>query len=620
MAVFPLQSFTQDSTQVGFDEAYQSSPLGIRYAGQPKGAYIGFSPSVLGSVLTLAVDGTLGYSIAKVGSSIDPGGMDVIVDSDVTLDFAGQPDIDFPMNVMVRVRYYADGTAPTTGEVFTRSITVAVGDTEALLCVVDGPSATLTVAFDASVGERDTPLAYNQVDFGFMPGGSIENLQAAADIVNEVIAARVGLDSAVHPDISTRIAEDYSASAMASRLALTFRALRSNDYSIEAGEQEITVSGSFSEIDRDFEPSITLDGSGSETAEGVIAGPLDSVRNVVLLVDADTGYRPVDDPIDRQVIYARIVGTGQSGVAGEWRFLNASKDVTATDGNGQATVQIEVRDTILGPDGKYYEVSGVTNDNIIELRTAFQGTSASISGASIRRWKLQLKKIDGGSETDASLPANANIRFFFPTFVSMERSNADWQLAMHTAAEREPLGAATTAVPGIVRLANSGSLLGSVSIQNVGVPLPGGPFHTINFNAANASVVPENTNPGEVQVVEVGPQGIQGATGGAGGAGPTGDPGLGFSALNPFEPSGEFQGTAGMTIPFSFTFDMGHNVRYIHGNVAKWRDFGRLTTPGDRLEVLNVSKPSATEGRIEGTQGGIYGDNALTVFLSSAGD
>jgi hypothetical protein len=620
MAVFPLQVLTSDA-KVGFDEAYRSSSLGIHFSGQPKGTYIGFIPSVLGSILTLALDPAYGYSNAKVDSNVNPSGMDVVSTGDVTLDFSGQPDVDFPMNVMARVQYYDDGSVPTTAEVFSRSASVAVADTEVLLCVVDGPAVALTVASDPALQQRDVPLAHDNVDFGFMPGGSVESLQAAADIVAEVIAARTGIDNIVHADLSTRIAEDYSASGMASRLALVFRALRSNDYTVSAGEQEITVSGSFTEVDRDFLPAVTLDGDGNETTEGAVAGPVDDVRNVAVLIDATTGYRPVDDPTNRQIIFGRLVGPDARTVAGEWRFLNASKNVTAIDGNGQATTEIEARDTILGPDGKHYEVDNVPNDNFIELRTAYQAASESATGAIVRRWKIQLKKTVGSSEEDASLPADTTVRFFFPTFLSTERSNADWQLAMHTAAEREPLAAATTTVPGTIRLAEPGALLGSINIQNVGAPLGGGPFHTINFNAASAAVIPVPSNPGEVEVAVIGNQGSPGLDGASGGPGDPGGQGVGYSAFNSFEISTSIDIPGNPAMPWSFTQGMGHNIRYLHGNLAIFQDFGFFAGNGlDRLEVADVEivgGPGGTDGRISGT---IAGDTALTVFLSSAGD
>ena len=136
MAVFPLQVFALDDTTVGYDRRYASSPLNIRYAGQPKGAYVGFTPSAIGAVLTLAPDPTIGYSCVKVGSDVDPGGMDIFTTDPVTLDFTGQPDVDFPMNVIARVQYYADGSAPTNGEIISRSASVGLTDTEALICVV----------------------------------------------------------------------------------------------------------------------------------------------------------------------------------------------------------------------------------------------------------------------------------------------------------------------------------------------------------------------------------------------------------------------------------------------------------------------------------------------------
>jgi len=620
MAVFPLQVFTQNGAQAGFNEDYKSSPLGVRYAGQPKGAYLGFTPSVLGSELTLDVDPTFGYSLVKVGSDVNPSGMDVFVTDPVVLDFVGQPSIDFPMNVMVRVSYYDDGSVPTTAEVFSRSATVAVSANEVLLCVVDGPAAALTFAADPTLEERDVPLAYGHVNFGFMPGGSIENLQAAADIVNEVIAARTGLDSTVYADLAARIAGDYSAEKMAERLALTFRALRSNDYVVAAGESSVKVSGSFSEVDRAHEPMLTLDGDGGETTEGAIADPNDISRNVVLVVDASTGYRPIDDETERRTIFGRISGPNQKVVGGEWQFLNASKDVAAIDENGQATIEMEAGDAILGPDGIYYEVETVLTNNSIELRTAFQGSSDTVSSAQIRRWELALKKIVGGVEIDAELLASTTIRFFFPAFLSMEQSNADWRMAMHTSAERKPLPSATTAIPGLVRLAETGALLGAVNIQNAGVPLGGGPFHTLNFNAANASVVAVPGSPQEVQVVEIGQVGAPGAAGASGGPGNPGGPGPGFSTLNPFEISTELPGTPGMIVMWSFTRDMGHNVRYIHGGIAKWRDAGFFSTPGDRLDVSDVVIASPTEGRIEGSMGGAFGDVFVTPFLSSAGD
>ncbi len=618
MAVFPLQVFTESNAQVGFDEDYRSSPLGVKYAGQPKGVYVGLAPTVVGPVLTLAPSPSFGYSVVKVASNTGSGLMDIITTDPVTLDFTGQPDIDFPMNVMARSSYFAEGISVTSGEIFTRSNTVAVEFDEVLICVVDGPAASLTVVFDPDLDERDEPLALNDVDFGFMRGGAIEELQAAADIVNEVVAARVGLDGTIHPDLTTRVAVDYGAPAMAGRVALISRVLRSNDYPAVAGEESVIVSGSFSEIERDFDPKITLSGLGGETIEGALAGLNDIIRNVVLVTEADTGYRPVDDPSDRRIVFGRLTGPNEDTISGEWRFINASKELSATDGNGQATVELELGDTLIGPDGKPYEVETVADDNNVVLRTAYQSATETNTVTTKQRWTVDFKKMVGGVETTTSLPSNATIRFFFSTFVSMERSNFDWKLALHTAAERSPILAATTTTPGTVLLVESGSLLGAVNIQNDGSPLGGGPFHTINFDASNADVI---TTPisGEVQVVEIGPQGAQGIDGLVGGPGPPGPVGDGYALINAFRVSLEFLGDfTGFTfLPFSFTEDMGHNIRYLHGNIARYREFGSMAGPHDAFEISDVSVVGLTEGRIEGQ---IAGDTAGRVFLSSAGD
>jgi len=619
MAVFPLQFFTEETALVGFDSAYKSSLLGQRYAGQPKGVYVGFIPSTAGSsILTLSPDPTLGYSLFKVTSDVDPSGMDVFTTSPVTLDFVGQPSIDFPMNVLARSSYFSNGASPTSAEIFTRSSTQPVAFDEVIICVVTGPAATISVSAIPSLGERNEPIALNGVDTGFMPGGSVEDLLAAVDIVNEIVEARVDFDSTVHTDLSSRLSADYNAVGMASRLSLLSSVLRSNDYTAIAGNTSVVVSGSFSEIDRDHEPKISFEGNGSETTEGAVASPNDTVRNLVFIQDATTGYRPIDNPTTRQIVFGRLVGPNEEAIAGVWQFLNASKDVMATGGNGQAIVELQSGDTVIGVDGKYYEVATIVDNNNLTLRTAYQGTTATSPSTTRRRWQVNFRKIEAGVEVTASFSAITIIRLFFHSFVSIERSNFDWRSALHTASEREPLPDATTTVPGALLLADTTSRLGSVNIQNSGFPLAGGPFHTVNFNATSASV--NELVPGEVDVVEIGLKGVDGPIGTTGETGDPGPPGPGFSVINPFELSVEIVNPTGTSNPFSFTRDMGHSIRYLHGNIAKFSSRSAFAATGNRVDITNVSVPTATEGRIEGDLGGAAGDVNLTLFLSSAGD
>lgn len=623
MAVYPLKYFTTTGVPVAFNERYKTAPLGRKAAGHPKGVYVGFEASAVGSVLTLSPNPTRGFSLVKVPSREEPSGMDIIVTEPIQLDFTGQPDVDFPLLVIARSRYHDDPAQPTTASLLTRSgTTSSVRDDEVLVCVVNGPAATIAVLDDTYLGQKDTPLALTGVNFGYMPGGSVESLQAAADIVNEVVAARTGLDATAHISLSARLAEDYSAESMASRLGLAFRALRSNDYDVASGANSVVVSGSFSEIDRDFLPEITLDGSGSETVEGAVAGPNDSLRNVVLIQNAGSGYRLLDNPTDRRVVFGRLTGPNESGISGEWQFLNASDNLTTTDGQGQALVEVMVGDSVVGPDGKHYEVESVSTNNALVLKNAFQGASETVASVSIRRWRVAFKTLISGVETAVQLDTSVTIRFFFPAFLSRGISAADWQNTLHTAAEREPLGAATVDVPGLVQLATSGVRLGQINIQNAGTPLGGGPFHSINFSAPEASVT-ETLVDGEVVVNEIGGTGPTGPDGASGGPGPTGAPGPGFSELNPFEISGVLSNPAGTITLHSFTRNMGHNVRYIHGGIARFRDRGVFQWNFDPIEVLEVAAISATEGRIQIQMGsGVFpaSDTDAVLFLSSAGD
>jgi len=621
MSVFPLQIFTADQAIAGFNDEYQSNVLNQKFAGMPRGAYVGFIPSVStpSPILTLGVDPTEGYSLINVPSNDDHGGLTIVVKQAVTLDFTGQPVVDFPIHVLARASYTDDPDIPTTGEIFTRGAGGVATD-EVLICVVDGTPTALTVDFDASAGERTEPLAFTGMDFGFMPSGSIEDLQDAVDIVNEVVAARIGLDSTVHLDLSTRLAEDQSAESMAGRLGLVFQALRSNDYSVGAGEDTVNVSGSFAEVDRDHSPQTTLDGDGAETKAGAIAGPNDASRNVCLIQDANSGSRPIDDPTDRRIVFGRVEGPETVAVAGTWTFSQAAQTVIGT--GGTATSDMQVGDTIQGADGLFYEIETISGDNSIALRNAYRGSTATVDNRDVHRWILRLKKLNGAVEVDASFPVPTTIRFFFPAFLPSAESNFDYLLALHTDAEREPLTEATTTVPGLVKLADSGSLLGSVNIQNGGVPLAGGPFHALNFSAPNAVVIAAGT-PGEVEVVEIGLPGATGPDGVAGATGPTGPAGPGFTQRNPYERGNE-QTATGPGLPptaRSATFNMGHTVRIAVAGIAQLRNvFGGGASLGSDVGIItNIlpGTPSSQEIQIDFTVGNDFG---LTPFFSSAGD
>lgn len=617
MAIYPLQIFTRGNVIVGRDDDYKSSVLGQKFLGMPRGVYLGLTPSNTppSTVLTLGTDPATGVSLVKVPSSSDHALVDVIFTAPVVIDFAAQAPSDFPIDVVVRATYADDPATPTSAEVIARSAGTLAWN-EVRVCRVIGSATSMVIDTSVTFGVRTAPLAVDGVDFGFMPAGSIEQLEAAVDMVNEVVAARIGLDAIQYGSLSYRLAVDQSASAMASRLALKFTALRSNDYVVGAGESQINVSGSFSSINRSHNPRITLAGTGDETTAGVVAAPNDTVRNVCVIQSAVSGYRPVNDPIERLTVFGRLQGPEELIVRGVWTFTNASTTATA-DSDGRATEDLEVGDTIQGPDGLFYEVAAIVNDAEITLKAAYTGATTSSDNLIARRWLLNLKVMRGSSEEDASFAVPTTIRFFFPAFVPMDVSTPDWTFIGNSPLVREPLPEATTTVPGRVRLAAVGGRLGAVNIQNAGVPLAGGPFHTINFSAPNANVV-EGSTPGEVVVEEIGPIGPQGPAGSTGAPGNPGPVGPGFSALNTFEASSELVVPSPYTnVPWSFTRDMGHNVRYVGGGLARYRSPGGHFNGSDIVNITDITTISATEARIEGNY---EGDVRIIVFLNSAGD
>lgn len=608
MARFPVQVFTRDNALVGYDDDYKSSPLARKFAGWPRGVYTGFVPGTTpGSpLLTLSIDPTEGVSIIKLPSAGDPGGIDLVVKSTITIDFTGH--LTFPVNV-VAVATYDDSGAPSA-QLFTISPGTPAWN-EVVVCQVQGAPLAMTTAINPALGQRTSPLAFVGSDFGYMPAGAVEDLQAAVDIVNEVVAARVGLDAVDYPSLSDRLAADLSAASMGARLGKVFRALRSNDYTVAANATEVRVAGSFSEVNRDFAPFITLSGAGSESSEGAVAAPNDSSRNVAIVVDSNSGYKIIDDDTNRRVIYGRLEGPTSEAIAGTFQFTLALATVTASDADLLA--QVSQGDGLEGPDGKVYEVATVVDDSTLILRDAYQGPTTSSSSVSKQVWLLRFRKLVSGSETAAAVPAATTLHFVFPAFLTLGQDNPDWTLPHLTGAERPPFPAATTTLAGKVPLGTAGSLVGAVFVQAAGAPVAGGPFHLINFSAGGGQV--QQTAPGVITVGAIGGTGAPGPPGASGGPGPAGATGPGFTALTLFETESHSLPFTPVPVPWSTTLPMGHTIRAVGGGFASVRDRGAWAKGADILEIDDISF-SGSDATISGT---ITGDINFKVFLTSAG-
>jgi len=696
MAIFPQRYFTQEQVAIrtgplGLRAPYKAASLNQAFCGRPKGAYRGFTPSALGGVLTLAV-GPEGYSIAKVDSFGDKGGLDVRVDAPVVLDFSTANPGDFlPDGVQVILRaVYVDGVE-TTAQIITRSTTptetvftvggvaaaldlstlapldsivpgtlsiqadidgigvfsitddwagnlagaplsgagsvnyeagTLVGVTlpltalsavvatytrfvrrdEALLCVVTGTPAAIVVNA-AAPAERDEPIAYPTVPFGFMPAGSVEQLEAAVEILSEVEAARVDLQGVVHPSLKARLDTDLGAEALGFRLGRIFCAIRGNNYQVAGGVSEFNVSGSMSSVSRNFLPAVALNGLGSETTTGVVASPEDPERNICLLLDATTGERLIDNTLDRNVVYGRLHQAEDFILDGEISFVNA---LTAVVGNADTrfTLQLQVGDTLQGPDGNFYQVASITNDAALVITDAYQGSSATSAALIRRRFTITTHRLLAGVESSFPLPALTQVQTFLPAFLTHATATFSAGSFAYKPGERPVVPDASTTLQGKIALASGTSpFVGSLNVQIKGVPLAGGPFHTLNFTGSPGALV--ELAPGSIDVTNIGPVGPAGPGGGPGAPGPTGPQGVSINQITPFSAAGSETAGGGAPgpIPITHTVTFGYDLLFVSGGFSLHRDAGVALTPNDRLEITDIDITGPQQATITGVLG-----------------
>jgi hypothetical protein len=696
MALFPQRYFTQDQVAIRtgpptLRAPYKAAEINAAFSGQPKGAYRGFVPSVLGSVVSFGV-GPEGYSIAKVDGDAQGirGGLDIKVNSTVSLDFSAALPGDFaPNGIQVILRAIFLEGQETVGQIFARSKTVTqtvhtVGATpatfdlstlqldgiepgslglfvdvdsfglavisdpgtgvlaasvglpmggtidyalgtltgitailsplstviltytrtpqrdEVLLCSVTGTPGAPVVTAVAPV-TRDVPIAYPTVPFGYMLSGSIELLAAAVLILTEVAAARTDLQGTPWPNLKARLDYDLSGEAMGLRLGRIFRAIRSNQYQAASGVTEINVSGSFSAVNRDFLPAVTLNGNGSESQTGVLADPIDTVRNTSILIDADTGDRLVDNTTDRNVVFGRVHQEPDFILDGQITFTLAST-VVVGDSVARFTLQLQAGDTVQGPDGKFYEVLSIANSAALTLRDAYQGANAT-SGALIRRrFKLRLRKLVAGVESAHTMAAVTQIQAYLPTFLTHATAAFDAGTFVYKPGERPTIPDATTSVQGKIALASAGSpFVGSINLQDGGVPVAGGPFHTLNFVGASGALV--ELSPGVIDVTNTGPIGPPGPGGGPGPTGPPGVTGTSLNQITRFSNGLEAIAFGPGTVPVSHTVNFGYTVKLLSGGISTHRDQGIFVGPNDYLEITDIDLTGPTTGTIVGFLG-----------------
>jgi hypothetical protein len=626
----PEHVFNPQEIHCRWNAHYASSEVNQKFLGIPLGIYFGFVPQVTAGslILTLGIDPVFGVSFARTRSLLAEQEADVVFETPITLDFTGH---DFVLNPTVYVKLKASVAVgqPTSAEVFT-SGTGPAPLTEQLICVVTKPAADLVVTA-TEPANRSNPYAWASATYGygFMKDSAVEQLLAAVDMVNEVAAARLDLDGVTHPynppfdyGLDDRIGADLQPDAIASRLALFFRVVRSNAYTAAATTNVFDVSSSFAQTSRTFSPMISFNSGGNETTTGATTDGDIENRNICFVVNDATRERLID--ADRLVLYGRLTAA-TTPLTGTITFTNA---VAAIVGIGTLFLtELALGALVIGPDGQTYSVLTITDNFNVTLGSTYAGVTVVGATASRRVFTLTTYHIAGGVEIGHAITIATVFHFYFPAWVLLSDATFDAQNYMLSSGEEPPLPNAAVGVEGKVFLhpGTTGGLGGAVlSVKDAGSPVGSGvPVFGLDFTGAAVGA------PGVADISASGPVGPVGPGGGSPGApGPTGPTGTGFGLFSSAFSAGPFNITPPFTGWPTLTV-LSHNVtypgppKYIHGGLAQWLINAPLSDNSDHIDMTNVTT-SGNQGTVLFTTPNlsIYGPPAagsFRLYLNAAG-
>lgn len=340
--------------------------------------------------------------------------------------------------------------------------------------------------------------------------------------------------------------------------------------------------------------------------EGVITaedgGPGgDPVRNLVTVVDTYTCRKPIDangNPIYGRLLFGPNAGAGDPGeylvATGVGQQLNfVQNSLTVTNNGINFNSAFLAGDILEGADGRWYEIATVTS-TVLTLTAGkpYLGSNAS-AGLGVgpgprrrRRYLLRFVSRSGGVETQqtitpgVTIPSGAALRPFFSAFLKGDQSQYSGLLDMQSPGNG--YGLAATATPGVGYNApgtgggsGTGSpVIGAIrTIQQSGVTVGDGNFHTINFTAGLIS----QASPGVLNITSAGPTGPPGSGGGSGGTGPTGPAGPGYSTIFAYQSKEVPINAFGVTTSsIGFTFASG--IRFYMVNSGLKTADGELDT------------------------------------------
>lgn len=413
MALFPTKVFTKTNVKAAWKASYTTENINSKFNGIPRGVYYGFdpAPNTLDPVnkLDLNLSSIESASRLRVRSS---GGTPVTVDLDsqevVTLDFTGH--VSFPVYVVGKANYEV-GKA-STASIVTQSAP-ANGVTEIGICKINSlPLNGLgAIEFDAAPN-RHTPIANTGVEIGFMTGGAEQDRQAANAVVAEVIAARTDC-STTHPSLAARL------SAVANCLAKSLDVVQSKVHVGVVGTNH-GVSEDFANTARTAEginPLLTIPGGGSESSNGAITDPTDTVRNLVVVQEVARNRRLIDE-VTGLPVFGRLV-LSEVAIVGNLVFSTASQAVVASVSQ---TGVIAANDIILGGDGNYYKVQAIDGPGTgITLAIPYAGVGGAFGSLIRRRFTVNLVTRSGGADSAYTVVREASI---LPSFAVGTRFQA----------------------------------------------------------------------------------------------------------------------------------------------------------------------------------------------------
>lgn len=529
MPAFPTYDLSPQEIKVRYGEPYVSEAINQKFMGVPRGVYLGFDPTLNNNVLTLSPDVTYGVSLLRVTSGLDAVSVDLVTDATVTLDFTGHTV--FPVYVIGSADQQLG--APTTGSI-TTSAAPPSGPTQVLICVL----TSLSVVNADPPTNRDTPFAYASapLGFGFMREGAVEQLLQVIAATAEVVAARVDTEGMTQPNLGTRITADGAGASMASRLRRTMRTVVSNDYTMATTTDQLSVADSFSALTRSASPIENIAGFGSDSFQGAltdgtppsfypVGAARDTIRNVVIPVDASTGKRLTDsggEAVFGRLSLSAIVSSGTSN------FAAASTTVTGV--GTSFDTEFADGDTIEDGLGNIYLVVGPPGPTTMTISPAALGNAAVI-GAIRNRYTVQFLRRSGGSDISSPVDAGTTLRFYFSMWRGVGSGFYDEQSRMYAGGEPPQVPIAAVGVPGRVLLAPGApdGLAGALrTVQDTGSPVGSGNVHTLNFLSAL------DGGGGVLSVTQAGPTGVPGPGGALAPPGPPGAPGPTGPGLNSF--------------------------------------------------------------------------------------